>query len=251
MGKKKFSVLFDVPYLYCQGVGCTHQALTRMLGKIIDELGIRDKIIMVTPVGCSERIINYLDVDAIGAPHGRALSLATGIKRSLPDRIVITFQGDGDFAAIGIAEAVHTATREEKISTIWVNTGVYGMTGGQMSVTTLPDQKTTTTVEGRNRELAGNPLHVSELLSNINGSYFITREAANTRANTEKCRASVTKAITLQMEGHGFNAVEVLGICPINWRMSPKEANKRLEQEVMKEFPLGIKQDRSEVVDNG
>ena len=222
-----------------------------MLGEIIEELEIRGKAILVGRVGCSEQIINYLDVDAIGAPHGRALSVATGIKRSLPDRIVITYQGDGDFASIGIAEAVHTAARGHKLSTIWVNNGIYGMTGGQMSVTTLPGQVTTTTLEGRSRELTGNPLHVSEMLASIKGAYFIAREAANSRANIEKCRASIIKAIRLQMEGHEYNAVEVLGICPTNWRLSPKEANKRLEQEMMKGFPLGIKQDMSGVVSSG
>ncbi len=241
--KRGSSVLFDVPYSYCPGTGCTHNVLTIMLGQIIEELGIRDRTILVGPVGCSEMIVTYLNVDAISGPHGRALSVATGIKLSLPDRIVITYQGDGDFASIGIAEAVHTAARGHKISTIWVNNGVYGMTGGQMSVTTLLGQITTTTLEGRSRELAGNPLHVSEMLASIEGSYFIAREAVNSKTNKEKCRDAITKAIRLQMEGHGFNAVEVLGICPTNWRLSPKEANKRLEQEMMKEFPLGIKKD--------
>lgn len=247
MGKRRSSVLFDVPYQYCQGTGCTHNILTVMLGEIIEELQIRDKTILVGPVGCSEQIINYLDVDAIGAPHGRALSLATGIKRSHPDRIVITYQGDGDFASIGIAEAIHTAARGEKISTIWVNNGVYGMTGGQMSVTTLLGQKTTTSVDGRNRESTGSPLHVSELLADIEGAYFISREAINSRINKEKCRMSIVKGIKLQIEGHGYNAVEVLGICPTNWRTPPKEANRRLEEELMKEFPLGTKKDMSEV----
>lgn len=242
MGNKERSVLFDVPYAYCPG--CTHNVLTVMLGKIIEELGIRDKTILVSPVGCSERIINYLNVDAISAPHGRALSVATGIKRSLPHMMVITYQGDGDFASIGIAEAVHTAARGEKISTVWVNNGVYGMTGGQMSITTLLGQKTTTTVEGRSRELAGNPLRVSEMLATIKGAYFVTRETVSSKANAEKCRAAIIKAIKLQMEGHGFNAVEVLGICPTNWHLSTKEANRRLE-EVIKVFPLGVKMNGS------
>lgn len=245
MEKKRGRILFDVPYQYCQGTGCTHYILTIMLGEIIEELGIRDKTILVGPVGCSEQIINYLDVDAIGAPHGRALSVATGIKRSLPDRVVITYQGDGDFGSIGIAEAVHTAARGEKISTIWVNNGLYAMTGGQMSVTTLIGQKTTTTVEGRKEEQAGSPLRVSEMLSTIGRSYFITREAVNSKTNKDRCRASIIKEIKLQMDGHGFNAVEVLGICPTNWHLSPKESIQRLEQEVMKEFPLGIKKDLS------
>lgn len=251
MANRKSSILFDVPWQYCPGTGCTHTVLTRMLGEIIEALGIRGETILVGPVGCSEQIINYVDVDAIGAPHGRALSLATGIKRSLPDRIVITYQGDGDFAAIGIAEAVNTAVRGEKISTIWVNNGVYGMTGGQMSVTTLIGQETTTTVEGRSRELTGNPFRVSELLANVAGAYFITREAVNSKTNMEKCRASIMKAIRLQIEGHGFNAVEVLGICPTNWHLSPKEATKRLEREVMSEFPLGVKKDLSEEETSG
>jgi 2-oxoglutarate ferredoxin oxidoreductase subunit beta len=251
VGKKDCSVLFDVPYQYCQGVGCTHNTLTVMLGEIIEELGIREETILVGPVGCSEQIINYLDVDAIGAPHGRALSLATGIKRSLPDRIVITYQGDGDFASIGIAEAVHTGARGEKISTIWVNNGVYGMTGGQMSVTTLLGQKTSTTPEGRTKEAGGNPLHVSEMLAGLAGTAFISREAINTRANMDRCRSSIVKSIRMQMEGRGFNAVEVLGICPTNWRMSTKEAIRRLEDEVMKEYPLGVKKDASKGVGHG
>lgn len=245
MLERRCNVLFDTPYHYCPGTGCAHNVLTKMLGQIIEELGIRDKTILVGPVGCSELIIDYLDVDAIGAPHGRALSLATAIKRLLPDRVVITYQGDGDFGSIGIAEAIHTARRGEKISTLWVNNGVYAMTGGQMSVTTLPGQITTTTQGGMNKELAGNPLHVSELLANVEGSYFIAREAVNSKANQERCRASMMKEIELQMEGHGFNAVEVLGVCPTGWRMSAKEAAKRLEQEMMTEFPLGIRKDLS------
>lgn len=250
-GKKNCSALFDVPYNYCPATGCTHNSLTIMLGEIIEELGIRGKTILVGPVGCSEMVVRYLDVDAIGAPHGRALSLATAIKRSLPDRIVITYQGDGDFASIGMAEAVHTASRGEKISTVWVNNGVYAMTGGQMSVTTLQGQKTSTTGEGREREVTGNPLHVSELLAGIEGTYFITREAASSRTNLEKCRASIIKAIKLQMEGHGFNAIEILGICPTNWHLSPRESVKRLEQEVMKVFPVGVKKDMSEGISYG
>jgi 2-oxoglutarate ferredoxin oxidoreductase subunit beta len=244
--ERKSKSLFDVPYQYCPGTGCTHNTLTLMLGEVIDELGIRGQTILVGPVGCSEQIINYVDVDAISGPHGRALSLATAIKRLLPDRIVITFQGDGDFASIGIAEAVHTAARGEKILTIWVNNGLYAMTGGQMSVTTLPGQKTATSAAGRNPESAGNPLHVSELLANIENSYFITREAVNSRVNMDKCKAAIIKGIKLQMAGHGFSAVEVLGVCPTNWHLSPKESMKRLEQEVMAEFPLGIKKDKSE-----
>lgn len=222
-----------------------------MLAEIIEELEIGDKLILVGPVGCSEQIINYLNVDAVSGPHGRALSLATAVKRCLPDKIVITYQGDGDFASIGIAEAVHTAARGEKISTIWVNNGLYAMTGGQMSVTTLLGQATTTTTGGRNRDCAGNPLHVSEMLASIERSYFITREAVNSRTNKDRCRASIVKAIQLQMEGHGFNSVEVLGVCPTNWHMSPKEAVKRLEQEVMKEYPLGVKKDMSKGAGNG
>ncbi len=244
--ERKSKSLFDVPYQYCPGTGCTHNTLTLMLGEIIDELGIRGQTILVGPVGCSEQIINYMDVDAISGPHGRALSLATAIKRLLPDRIVITFQGDGDFASIGIAEAVHTAARGEKILTIWVNNGLYAMTGGQMSVTTLLGQKTATSAAGRNSESAGNPLHVSELLAGIENSYFITREAVNSRANMDKCKAAIIKGIKLQMAGHGFNAVEVLGVCPTNWHLSPKESMKRLEEEVMVEFPPGIKKDKSE-----
>lgn len=246
MEPKRSNVLFNIPHQYCAGTGCTHGMLTIMLAEIIEELRIRDRAILVGPVGCSEQIINYLDVDAISGPHGRALSLATAIKRCLPDRIVITFQGDGDFASIGIAEAVHTAARGERICAIWVNNGLYAMTGGQMSVTILLDQKTMTTTEGRSRQFDGAPLHASEILASIEGSYFITREAVNSKSNKEKCRASIIKAINLQIDGHGFNVVEVLGTCPTNWHMSPKEAIKRIEQEVMKEYPLGIKKDLSE-----
>ena len=246
MKKRKCSILFDVRYQYCPGTGCTHNLLTRMLGEIIEDLGIRDRTILVGPVGCSEVIIDYLDVDAIGAPHGRALSVATGIKRALPGRVVITYQGDGDFAAIGAAETLQTALRGEKVSSIWVNNGVYAMTGGQMSLTTLFGQKTTTSMEGRSGELTGDPIDFSEILANLKGSYFISREAVNSRTNMEECRASIRKSMVLQMEGHGFNAVEILGICPTNWRMSPKEANKRLEKEVMSQYPLGVKKNMGE-----
>ena len=204
---------------------------------MIDELGIQEKTIMVAPVGCSVFAYEFFDVDGTVAPHGRALAVATGIKRALPDRIVFTYQGDGDLAAIGIAETIHAANRGEKLTTIFVNNAVYGMTGGQMAPTTLLGQKTTTTPYGRTAANDGYPLHVSEALSTIDGVAYLERTTVSTTKDILNTKKAIKKAFLAQIKGLGFGMVEVLSTCPTNWGMSPVEAQNWLLENMVKEFP--------------
>lgn len=192
---------------------------------------------MVAPVGCSVFAYEFFDVDGTVAPHGRALAVATGIKRALPDRIVFTYQGDGDLAAIGIAETIHAANRGEKLTTIFVNNAVYGMTGGQMAPTTLLGQKTTTTPYGRTAANDGYPLHVSEALSTIDGVAYLERTTVSTTKDILNTKKAIKKAFLAQIKGLGFGMVEVLSTCPTNWGMSPVEAQNWLLENMVKEFP--------------
>lgn len=230
--------LLDVPTHYCPG--CTHGIIHRLVAEVIDELGVMDKTIGVAPVGCSVLAYNYFAFDMFEAAHGRAPAVATGIKRTNPDSVVFTYQGDGDLAAIGTAEIVHAATRGERITTIFVNNCIYGMTGGQMAPTTLPGQVTETTPYGRDVKLAGNPIRVSELLSSLDGPVYIERVSVDTPANVMKAKKAIKKAFQLQMEGKGFTLVEVLSICPTNWGLSPIEALKWLRDNMIPYYPLGV-----------
>lgn len=230
--------LLDVPTHYCPG--CTHGIIHRLVAEVIDELGVMDKTIGVAPVGCSVLAYNYFAFDMFEAAHGRAPAVATGVKRTNPDSVVFTYQGDGDLAAIGTAEIVHAATRGEKITTIFVNNCIYGMTGGQMAPTTLPGQITETTPYGRDVKLAGNPIRVSELLSTLDGPVYIERVSVDTPANVIKAKKAIKKAFQLQIEGKGFTFVEVLSICPTNWGLSPTEALKWLRDNMMPYYPLGV-----------
>lgn len=230
--------LLDVPTHYCPG--CTHGIIHRLVAEVIDELGVMDKTIGVAPVGCSVLAYNYFTFDMFEAAHGRAPAVATGIKRTNPDAVVFTYQGDGDLAAIGTAEIVHAATRGEKITTIFVNNCIYGMTGGQMAPTTLPGQVTETTPYGRDVKLAGNPIRVSELLSTLDGPVYIERVSVDTPANVIKAKKAIKKAFQLQIEGKGFTFIEVLSICPTNWGLSPIEALKWLRENMMPYYPLGV-----------
>ena len=224
---------------YCGG--CGHGVIHRIIAGVIDELGLREKTIITNPVGCAIFADLYFDFDSVQPPHGRTPAAATGIKRVLPDHLVICYQGDGDIAAIGTAEMIHTANRGEKFTTIFVNNAIYGMTGGQMAPTTLVGQKASTAPEGRDPDVAGMgyPIRVSELLATFDGARYIARGAVNNAANARKTRQYIKKALEAQLSGQGFSLVEVLSICPTNWGMDPIESVEWLEKNMIPVFPLG------------
>ena len=229
--------LTSVPTHYCPG--CTHGIIHRLIAEVIDELGVREKTIGISPVGCAVLAYDYFNCDFVEASHGRAPAVATGIKRTLPDSVVFCYQGDGDLASIGAAEIIHAATRGERITVIFVNNAIYGMTGGQMAPTTLPGQKTTTSPRGRNVESAGYPIRVAELLSSLSGVAYIARVSATSPANVTKAKRAVKKAFETQINGKGFSLVEFLSTCPINWGMSPLEAMKWVDDKMSVYYPLG------------
>jgi 2-oxoglutarate ferredoxin oxidoreductase subunit beta len=226
-----------VPTHYCPG--CGHGTVHRLVAETIDELGIREKTVGVAPVGCAVLIYNYLDVDMYEAAHGRAPAVATGCKRVHPELIVFTYQGDGDFASIGIAEAIHAAARGEKITTIFINNAIYGMTGGQMAPTSLIGQKTTTSPMGRTPEQAGFPLRMCELLATLDGSAYIARVSVSSPKNIILAKKAIKKAFETQTRSLGYSMVEVLSHCPTNWHMTPIEAAKWVEEKMMPYYPLG------------
>ena len=233
--------LTDAVLHYCPG--CTHGILHRLVAETIDELGVADKTIGVAPVGCAVFAYDYFNCDMMEAAHGRAPAVATGIKRVLPDRAVFTYQGDGDLASIGTAEIVHAATRGEKITVIFVNNAIYGMTGGQMAPTTLPGQVTTTSPYGRDVSHCGYPVRVSEMLATLNGPAYIERVSVHDVPHIKKAKAAIKKAFQLQMEGKGFTLVEVLSTCPTNWGKTPKEAFEWLKSDMLPTYPLGVYKD--------
>ncbi|UCE95672.1 MAG: 2-oxoglutarate oxidoreductase [Candidatus Bathyarchaeota archaeon] len=222
---------------YCPG--CGHGIAGRLVAEVIDELNVSERAVGVAPVGCSVLLYNYLEIDMYEAAHGRAPAVATGCKRVRPDLVVFTYQGDGDFASIGIAEAVHAAARGEKISTIFINNAIYGMTGGQMAPTTLIGQKTTTSPIGRTSERAGFPIRMAELLATLDGAAYIARVAVNSPKHIIKARRAVKKAFETQIKGLGYSMVEILSPCPTDWRMTPIEAAKWVEEKMMPYYPLG------------
>lgn len=228
----------DAAMHYC--AGCGHGIIHRLICEVIDELGIREKTIGVAPVGCAVIAYDYWNFDVTEAAHGRTPAVATGIKRVLPDRIVFTYQGDGDLAAIGTAEIIHTANRGENITVIFVNNSVYGMTGGQMAPTTLVGQKTATTPQGRDIKTDGGPLKISEMLAILPGAKYIERVSVDSPQNTLKAKRAIKKAFQNQIENKGFSLVEVLSQCPTYWGLSPLESVKWLQNNLIKEFPLGI-----------
>jgi len=231
------------PFHYCPG--CGHSIIHRLIGEVIDELGIQEITIGVPPAGCAVLAYFYFDVDMGEASHGRAAAVATGLKRALPDRIVFTYQGDGDIAAIGTAETIHAASRGENFTTIFVNNGVYGMTGGQMAPTTILGQNTTTSPGGRKERRDGFPIHLSEMLAVAKGSAYIERTAVNSPSNILKTKKAIEKAFRTQMKGLGFSLVEILSPCPTNWKMSPVEACQWIDEVMVKHFPLGVIKDNS------
>ncbi len=242
--KKVFSrpkSLKKVPFHYCPG--CGHSILHRLIGEIIDEMDLQDRIIGVPPAGCAVLAYNYFDIDVGEAAHGRAAAVATGLKRALPDRVVFTYQGDGDIAAIGTAETIHAAARGENFTTIFVNNGVYGMTGGQMAPTTLIGQPSTTSPGGRMGKRDGFPINLSEMLALAKGSAYIERTSLTGPANILKTKKAIAKAFQVQLERLGFSLVEVLSPCPTNWKMNPVESWKWIDEVMAKSFPLGVLKD--------
>jgi 2-oxoglutarate ferredoxin oxidoreductase subunit beta len=222
---------------YCPG--CHHSLVHRILCEVIDELNIRERAIGIASIGCACFIYNYIDVDMVEAPHGRSCSAGTGIKRARPDLIVFTYQGDGDFAAIGLGDSLHAASRGERITAIMINNTVYGMTGGQASPTTIIGQKTTTTPLGRKPKEQGYPLKVAEILSNFEGVAYAARVAVNNPKRIMEAKKALTKAFLAQIEDKGFGYVEVLSACPINWKMDPVSATKYVDK-LTEIFHLGV-----------
>jgi len=237
--------LTDKKFHYCPG--CHHGIVQRLVAEVLDELGIQDKTVLVSSVGCSVFSTDYFDLDSVQPAHGRAPAVATGVKRALPDNIVFTYQGDGDLASIGTAEIVHAAARGENITVIFVNNAVFGMTGGQMAPTTLIGQKTTTTILGRNSEIAGYPIRVSEMLSTLEGTSYIARVSVHSPKQVRDAKKAIREAFQNQIDKKGFSLVEVLSACPTNWGLSPVECLGWIEQEMISYYPLGTFKSEREV----
>ncbi|MBQ7592616.1 MAG: 2-oxoglutarate oxidoreductase [Clostridia bacterium] len=234
--------LTDVPMHYCPG--CGHGIIHRLVAEAIDSLGIEGKTVGVASVGCSVFAYNYFNVDMVQAAHGRAPAVATGVKRARPENIVFTYQGDGDLAAIGTAETVHSAARGENITVIFVNNAIYGMTGGQMAPTSLPGQVTQTSPYGRDVSAVGYPVKVCEMLSQLDGPAYIERVAINSVKNIRAAGRAIKKAFRYQTEGKGFSLIEVVSTCPTNWGMTPAKAMKWAEENMIPYYPLGVYKDK-------
>ena len=241
---QKTKGLTDKETHYCPG--CTHGIIHRLVAECLEELGVLDNAIGVAPVGCAVMAYDYFNCDMVEAPHGRAPAVATGIKRSLPDNFVFTYQGDGDLAAIGTAETVHSATRGENITVIFVNNAIYGMTGGQMAPTTLPGQVTQTTPYGRDVNYSGFPVRVCEMLSTLSGVAYAERVAVNNVPNIRKAKSAIKKAFQAQIDKKGFSIIEVISACPTNWGMTPVEALKWIDNNMIPYYPLGVYKDATE-----
>jgi 2-oxoglutarate ferredoxin oxidoreductase subunit beta len=227
----------DIQTHYCPG--CTHGVAHRLVAEVLDEMGLKERTIGVASVGCSVFAYNYFDCDFVQAPHGRAPAMATGIKRVLPDRIIFTYQGDGDLASIGTAEIVHAAARGENITVIFINNANYGMTGGQMAPTSLPGMKTTTSPNGRDVETQGFPIRAAEMLSTLDGSSYVVRRSMHDPKNTRMAKKAIRTAFETQARGLGFSMVELLSICPTNWGLTPVDSLKWIEDHMVPFFPIG------------
>jgi 2-oxoglutarate ferredoxin oxidoreductase subunit beta len=235
------NAIIDRPTHYCPG--CQHGTAHRIVAECLDEMNLREKTIAVGSIGCSVFIYNYLDVDAVEAPHGRAPAVATGVKRARPNKFVFTYQGDGDLASIGLAEIMHCANRGERVTVIFVNNTIYGMTGGQMAPTTMIGQVTTTCPGGRCLDREGAPLRMTEIIAGLGGTVYASRVAVNNVKNIAKAKKAVRTAFEVQEKNLGFSFVEFLATCPTGWKMSPVAANERIEEELIPYFPLGVFQD--------
>jgi 2-oxoglutarate/2-oxoacid ferredoxin oxidoreductase subunit beta len=227
----------DVSTHYCPG--CTHGVAHRLIAEVLDEMGLVEKTIGVAPVGCSVFAYNYFDIDFVEAAHGRAPAMATGIKRVLPDRVVFTYQGDGDLASIGMAEIMHAAGRGENITVVFINNAIYGMTGGQMAPTSLPGQKTTSSPNGRDVETQGYPLKMCEMIATLDGTGYVVRRSLHDPKNIRLAKKAIRTAFEAQVRGLGFSMVELLSTCPTNWGITPIESLKWVEEHMIPVFPLG------------
>jgi 2-oxoglutarate ferredoxin oxidoreductase subunit beta len=234
--------LKKAPFRYCPG--CGHSLVHRLIAETIDKLGIREKVIGIAPVGCAVFAYDYFNFDMLEVAHGRPPAAATGLKRVLPDRIIFSYQGDGDLAAIGTAEIIHAANRGENISVFFINNATYGMTGGQMAPTTLLGQKTTTTPSGREKETAGYPLRIAEIMASIEGSSYIVRTSLSSHRNLIITRKAIEKSFRYQIENKGFSLVEILSPCPVDWQLSPKDSLEWIRTEMTTAFPLGTFRDK-------
>ena len=233
--------LLDVPFHYCPG--CPHGIIHRLVAESLDELGLAGEAVGVAPVGCAVMAYDYFGCDMIEAPHGRAPAVATGVKRALPDHTVFTYQGDGDLAAIGTAETVHVGTRGERITTIFVNNAIYGMTGGQMAPTTLPGQVTQTSPYGRDVKTQGYPIRICEMLSTLDGVAFAARVSVDNVKNVREAKKAIKKAFEIQKQGLGYTIVEVISACPTNWGMTPTAALEWVRENMLPYYPLGVYKD--------
>ncbi|NPA93647.1 MAG: 2-oxoglutarate oxidoreductase [Chloroflexi bacterium] len=229
--------LVDSATHYCPG--CTHGIAHRLVAEVLDEMGLREKTIGIAPVGCAVLAYEYFTFDGVEAAHGRAPAMATGIKRVLPDRVVFTYQGDGDLASIGMAEIMHAAARGERITVIFINNAIYGMTGGQMAPTTLPHQVTTSSPRGRDVATQGYPIRMAEILANLDGAAYIVRRSLHDATNIRKAKKAIRLAFEAQVRDLGFSMVELLSTCPTNWGMSPVEAMEWVRDNMVPTYPLG------------
>lgn len=239
---QKSSILHDTTMHYCPG--CSHGTAHRVVAEVVEEMNMQSKTIGVAPVGCAVFIYKYLNIDFAEAAHGRAPALATALKRLYPDRLVFTYQGDGDLAAIGTAETIHACNRGENIAIIFINNGIYGMTGGQMAPTTLENMKTSTCPYGRNVALNGYPLKITELLVQLEGTCYVTRQSVHTAASVKKTKKAIRKAFENSMLSKGTSVVEIVSSCNSGWKMSPLQANKWMEENMFPFYPLGDLKDR-------
>ncbi len=246
--QKEEKVVFERPHAllpvvtnYCPG--CTHGIVNRLVAEVIDELGIEGDTVGIAPVGCSVMAYNFFGCDMIEAAHGRAPAVATGVKRVHPENIVFAYQGDGDLASIGMAETVHAATRGENITIIFINNAIYGMTGGQMAPTSLPNQVTQTSPSGRDVDTAGDPIRVCELLSSLDGVAYLERVTVDSPKNVRKAKKAIKKAFETQRDGLGYSLVEVVATCPTNWGMTPQQAFAWMRENMLPYYPLGVYKD--------
>lgn len=246
--QKEEKVVFERPHAllpvvtnYCPG--CTHGIVNRLVAEVIDELGIEGDTVGIAPVGCSVMAYNFFGCDMIEAAHGRAPAVATGVKRVHPENIVFAYQGDGDLASIGMAETVHAATRGENITIIFINNAIYGMTGGQMAPTSLPNQVTQTSPYGRDVATAGYPIRVCELLSSLDGVAYLERVTCDSPKNVRKAKKAIKKAFETQRDGLGYSLIEVVATCPTNWGMTPQQAFEWMRENMLPYYPLGVYKD--------
>lgn len=243
--KTNEKLIFQIPksikesakFPFCPG--CDHGLAIRLVAEVLDELNLREKTIAIASIGCSVTLYEYLNTDCVEAPHGRALAAATGAKRTNPDKFVFTYQGDGDFASIGLSESMHAALRGENVTAICINNTTYGMTGGQAGPTTIMGQVTTTSPKGRNQEYHGYPIKIAEQIALCDGTAFSARGALDTIPNIKKTKELIKKAFEVQLKGLGFGFVEILATCPTNWHLTPQESHERVRNELFKVYPLG------------